>query len=350
MRASQYWEAANRKAAEFWTESVKTVETVEDALRAFEAYYHYVEIQDFDLACSVIIQERNTRRTEPRLILGILLNRFGLVQQTIFAMNIIINNITPGYNLGRLYNILGNFYQVIGNTHRNLEYQDKSMRLANELDLPKLKRYVLMSVGFCQIDRGEFPQSLEAFITCNLTYKDTEYYAEYVLHCSPYVAFLKSGLSSKEEAYELAKEVDKRIEKKQLAATGYRLFFLGLTYKNLGDANKSLKIYRRSIFLAEETYNIQVKGKVLSGIAEIYREQGEFETALLHHSEAIELLDKIGAKCDLAEACYQLGLTYQKMGEAEKSQENFDKAIQLFSEMEAPKQVEKVRRAMEAEG
>ncbi len=161
---------------------------------------------------------------------------------------------------------------------------------------------------------------------------------------------MKSGLSSKEEAYELAKEVDKRIEKKQLAATGYRLFFLGLTYKNLGDANKSLKIYRRSIFLAEETYNIQVKGKVLSGIAEIYREQGEFETALLHHSEAIELLDKIGAKCDLAEACYQLGLTYQKMGEAEKSQENFDKAIQLFSEMEAPKQVEKVRRAMEAEG
>jgi hypothetical protein len=29
LRASEDWEAANRKAAEFWTESVKTVETVE---------------------------------------------------------------------------------------------------------------------------------------------------------------------------------------------------------------------------------------------------------------------------------------------------------------------------------
>jgi hypothetical protein len=38
------------------------------------------------------------------------------------------------------------------------------------------------------------------------------------------------------------------------------------------------------------------------------------------------------------------------MSETEKIQENFDKAIQLFNEMEAPKQVEKVRRAMEAEG
>jgi hypothetical protein len=38
------------------------------------------------------------------------------------------------------------------------------------------------------------------------------------------------------------------------------------------------------------------------------------------------------------------------MGDTEKSQENFATAIRLFSEMEAPKQVEKVRRAMENEG
>ncbi|MBD0343466.1 MAG: tetratricopeptide repeat protein, partial [Coleofasciculus sp. Co-bin14] len=85
-------------------------------------------------------------------------------------------------------------------------------------------------------------------------------------------------------------------------------------------------------------------------LAQLYREQGEFETALLNHAEAIKLLDKIGAKCDLAEAYYQLGLTYQKMGEAQKSHKNFDKAIQLFSAMEAPKQVEKVRQAMENGG
>ncbi|MEP0876832.1 tetratricopeptide repeat protein [Funiculus sociatus GB2-M2] len=58
------------------------------------------------------------------------------------------------------------------------------------------------------------------------------------------------------------------------------------------------------------------------------------------------MLDKIGAKCDLAEAYYQLALTYQQMGDAEKSQTNFQEAIQLFEEMETPKQVEKVRRTM----
>jgi hypothetical protein len=52
----------------------------------------------------------------------------------------------------------------------------------------------------------------------------------------------------------------------------------------------------------------------------------------------------------LAEGYYQQELTYQKMADVQKSQENFDNAIRLFSEMEAPKQVEKVRRWMESGG
>ena len=46
LRASENWETTNHKAAEFWTENVKSVETVEDALKALEAYYHYLEIND----------------------------------------------------------------------------------------------------------------------------------------------------------------------------------------------------------------------------------------------------------------------------------------------------------------
>ena len=39
------------------------------------------------------------------------------------------------------------------------------------------------------------------------------------------------------------------------------------------------------------------------------------------------------------------GLTYQKMDETEKSNTNFNEAIRLFNEMEAPKQIEKVEKA-----
>ncbi|MCC3506902.1 MAG: tetratricopeptide repeat protein, partial [Microcoleus sp. PH2017_19_SFW_U_A] len=103
--------------------------------------------------------------------------------------------------------------------------------------------------------------------------------------------------------------------------------------------------FRQAIAFAEKTHYTQVKAKALSGLAELYREQSDFTTALSHHSESIALLEKIGAKCDLAEAHYQRALTYQKMGDAEKSQTPFQEAIRLFNAMEAPNQVEKVRKA-----
>ena len=48
---------------------------------------------------------------------------------------------------------------------------------------------------------------------------------------------------------------------------------------------------------------------------------------------------------DQAEACYQLALTEQKLGNIEKDQESLNRAVQVFSEMDASKQVEKVQLA-----
>ncbi|MDB9309540.1 tetratricopeptide repeat protein [Aphanizomenon sp. CS-733/32] len=119
---------------------------------------------------------------------------------------------------------------------------------------------------------------------------------------------------------------------------------LGLTYKNLAKIEESSKMYYKAIEFAEKSKYTQVEAKALTGLAELERIQNNFEEALSKHSESIKILDKIGTKCDLAEAYFQQGLTYQKMGKFEPSEVNFDKAIELFTEMEAPRQVEKVQR------
>ena len=83
LRSSEDWETANYKAAEFWTESVKTVEIVGDALRAFEAYYHYLEINNFDLDSTVIVNQRANKWEEGEP-LGRSFYRLGLLQKMIF--------------------------------------------------------------------------------------------------------------------------------------------------------------------------------------------------------------------------------------------------------------------------
>jgi tetratricopeptide (TPR) repeat protein len=130
--------------------------------------------------------------------------------------------------------------------------------------------------------------------------------------------------------------------------TGHNLLFLCLTYKNLGNIPKSFELCERVILYAEENNFTQVKAKAISCLGELYREQQEFDKSLLYHLQSITILDKIGAKSDLAEAYYQLALTNQKKGEVNQSRENFESAIALFQEMQAPKQIEKVQTAMDA--
>ena len=159
------------------------------------------------------------------------------------------------------------------------------------------------------------------------------------------LAFLNSCVGVKKAAFERADKLYADREDSQLVGTGYKLVFLAATYKNLGETEKAFSLYRQAIAQADQNQYNSIKAKALSGLAALYRERGDFDQALLHHAESIEILDLKGAKLDRAEACYQLALTEQKLGNIEKTQENFDRAIQLFSEMDASKQVEKVQSA-----
>jgi tetratricopeptide (TPR) repeat protein len=369
LRASEDWETANQKAAEFWTESVETVETVEDALRAFESYHHYVEIDDFEQAAGVILEVRNHNTSSEHL--GYACWRLGLLKQVISSISRIKGKINDIYFLSTFNRILGYAYNLLGNVHKAIKYHEESARGAiNYLNSMAIKspidtRYrqirdmhlaYWVNIGVAKLDLWELTEARDAFseaISLAESYKSYQYLIEGYF-C---LALVKSYLGFKEEAYNLVEKACSQMGSTKFDVSiwsrwtqGYYLLFLGKTQKNLGEIEKSLEMYHRAITYAKKSYYSQVRAKAIDGLAEIAREQGDFGTALSHHSEAIQILDKIGAKCDLAEACYQLGLTHQKMGDTQKSRENFDKAIQLFSEMKAPKQVEKVQRAIEREG
>ena len=144
------------------------------------------------------------------------------------------------------------------------------------------------------------------------------------------------------------KKAEEKIEVSQstLWGTGYRLFFLGMAYKNVGNIDKSFEMYNQAISFTENVYYSQLKAKIFTGLAELHREKKEFDLAFEYHSKSIELLEKLCAKCNLAEAYFQQALSYKEVGNMKISEENRDIAIQLFSQIEAPKQVEKVKQAM----
>ncbi len=371
LRASEYWETANHKAAQYWQNSFNQILTIKDANIAFEAYYHYVVIKKFDSSVELIFYDYSKDKSslyDSKEMLGGASWRLGLINQIIYAITGILEEVNNFYYLSELYLYLGYSYNLIGCLRKSIDCHQKSAKLAIEylktsscLDqndfFYRLKRLQLafsINTSLSQIDLGETDKALQTIEECFLSNSEAEEYCVNTALAEIYsiLSLLKAGEGLKKEAYSFAEKAESKLSlvTNNSWTQGYGLFFLGLTYKKLGKTEKSFEMYRKAISYAEETHFTQVKAKALYGLAELYRGQEDFTTALSHHLESIALLDQIGAKCDLAEAYYQLALTYQKMGVIDQSQENFNQAIELFRQMEAPMQVEKVRRAIGFDG
>lgn len=353
LEKSEDWERANRTAAEYWTESVTTVETLEHALTALEAYHHYVAIEDFEQAGTVIIKPRKNHNLYKQSINEMLVcsfHRLGVFNKIIDLINELVDQIDNYDVLGELYEVLGELYSITGQMSKTIEAAEKLRVIAKEINSQLFELEYLLRMAFVKFYLNELQEALYLFDQIfRLANNQTDKYKEYEVVSLYLLAFLNSCLGWEKEALYFAElsennATDVLLTKWNTINEYYRAFFIGKTYKNWGDLDKALQLYSKNISETEE-YNPKY-GISCYGLAEIYREKKQFQVALDYHSKSIAILKNIDAKYDIAEAYYQLGLTYQKMGELPNSEENFKEAIELFERMGAPRQVEKVERAM----
>ncbi|MBD3882464.1 tetratricopeptide repeat protein [Phormidium tenue FACHB-886] len=360
LRTSEDWEVTHRKAAEFWTTQVSTIETVRDALQALEAHYHYIEIQDFEAAGNVILKSR-TNQWRQFLPLGSTLYRMGLLQPVLAAITQVISNIQSPPKLSELYNILGDLYWITGRIQEAIACQEKTIFLVNvaqqKLSATTVSKHTLyylrmlevdslLSIGLYQIDLWELKTAARLFQQVIDLAQNTAHHpwAEKASVC---LALVNSYLGLSDAAYALAEKTYQSIlNQKLVERTGRFAYFiqvLGQTYTNLGDFERAQAMYSRALEFAEESHYTQVKAKTLNGLAELHRQQQALDTALIYHREAIALLDTIGAVCDLANARFQLGLTYRAIGQAQLWQETLEQALKLFRQMQATRQIERIQ-------
>lgn len=359
LRSSDDWQTANHKAAEYWSEKIQTIRTAQDALQALEAYYHYLAIQEFELAGRVILKSRHNQ-WQQYLSLGSTLYRLGLIQPVLRAIPPILEQLPTTTSLIELHNILGDLYWISGQIQPALTCQHQTITLVCEalqsLPNPSLSRqkvYYLkmleldsrLSMGLYQIDLWELnaaAQSLQRVID-EATDSDHQRWAEKAIVCR---ALVDSYLGLTTNAKRLADQAYATWQQQQSASLpgrfAYFLQILGQTYTNLGEIARAKDLFQQAIAGAESSFYTQIEGRILRGWAEIDRCQGNLTAAMHNHARTIELFEQIGAQCDLAEAHFQWGLTYQQMGQQFASQQQFQKALQLFSAMQAPLQVAKI--------
>ncbi|WP_197278595.1 lipopolysaccharide assembly protein LapB [Pseudanabaena sp. 'Roaring Creek'] len=362
------WELANRKAADFWTGKVHEIETIVDALIAFEAYHHYTAIKDFSHAGNTLVKIRKNKWDNGEKLCKSFY-RLGLLQQMIHAIDSIKEFIKSSYTLSHMYNTLGDLYLLTGQINIAIDYHKKSGLFAekvlqednNTLEIQfwakRLIRRSLFNQGRCYIEIMEFKRAFDLLNNlCKQVskiykfgdlYANGEYENDTINNTLSVLALASSKIGLQRRAYCLAELGYRKIltPSSDSMSQGYNPLFFGMTYQILGEFTKAEVMFNHAIKYAKESNYRQVEGKAINGLAEIYRRNGEIKKAVDNHLLSIEILEKIGAICDLAEAYFQLGLTYQAMGEHDQVEEYKAKALKLFAQMEAPKQIERVNKA-----
>jgi tetratricopeptide (TPR) repeat protein len=353
--ASDEWEIVHRRAAEFWTQSILSIETTQDALQALEAYYHYVEIQDFEAAGRVLLKSRNNQWKQ-YLPLGSTLYRMGLIQPVIAAITQVIENVQVDHQLSELYNILGDVWWIAGEIHRAIDCQEKTIALVTPAlqllpDIPENKhtRYYLkmlaidslLSIGLYRVDRWELTEAAELFQQVIQHSQNTAHqqWADKAAIC---LAWVNSYLGIPQSLGPLTASVITAQSEDQVGRFAYFMQILGQTYVNAGQFEQAMPLFQKALAFAEAGHYKQIQARSLTGMAAVYRHQGKFDRAIACHTTAIDLLERIGARCDLAEALFQQGITHQRMGDMKNCRVNCEQAMELFQAMSAPQQVEKV--------
>jgi tetratricopeptide (TPR) repeat protein len=353
------WERAHRQAADFWTQIIQTIETTQDALWALEAYYHYIDIQDFEAAGRVLLKSRNNQWKQ-YLSLGSTLYRMGLIQPVITAITQVVENLQIDDQLSELYNLLGDVWWISGEIHQAIASQEKTIHLVtpalNALpDIPENKQTIyylkmlaidsLLSIGLYRVDLWELAEAADLFEQVIQQSHNTHHHrwAQKAAIC---LAWVKSYLGLPQPLENLTNTVMTAQPEQQGGQFAYFTQILGQTYINLGRFHQAMPLLQKAFAFAEAGHYHQIQARILTGMAIIQRHGQNFEQAITCHTQAIDLLERIGAKCDLAEALFQQGLTYRALGDTSLSEANFAQALQLFETMQAPRQVEKVRLAI----
>ena len=402
LREGDTWQAANITAAQYWNNCVETITTTEAALKALEAYYHYMAAKDYSGAAGVLLKSRHNQ-WQQFLPLASSLYRMGFLQPVIHAITQVlpfIQNETLAHS--ELNNILGDVYWITGKVHSAIRCQQQTLadiekeqtqrehiapenheqtKSDRELDAYYQKMLTVdahLSIGLYSLDLWELARAQTSFEQVIRLAAGSAHQA-WADKAAVGLALTHAYAGAADIAAELANSIfEPFMSAEQPGQYAYFLQLLGRTFDVLGDVDKAKLLYERAIAFAQAGHYVQVKAQALGGLASIHRKQGDFAKAHLLHQRAIEQSEIIGAKCDLAEAYFQAGIsklafnqaTHQAKGvnaqqtgcaqiepsrSSQASQSSklpisslseIDRAIALFSELAAPNQIQRVKNSV----
>jgi tetratricopeptide (TPR) repeat protein len=344
LRAHPDWETSHRQAGAFWLAATPRFDTVDDAQRLLEAYHHYLEIDDYELACEVLVT-RKPNRWNTTIEVGWLFYRFSLLQQITIAITRILPHIPTDSRAGRLYNLLGYVCRLCGEPQQARQHHATALSITASLpphqtpsiDIQRLIISSRFNLGLCHRDLWELDKAIAHF-QATKQIAEAAGAIDYVIYANCCLAYVYSCQVEREQTLIHLHQIPGLALKPEITSWGQAssLLYLASTYRNIGDIEAAIELYQDTLQFAESQQFTHIVAKANHGMAQINRHRERYTEALQQHALAIDRLQQVTARCDLAEAYIQRAITHRTMGDQPASQGDFAEARRLLQAIDAP--------------
>lgn len=217
-----------------------------------------------------------------------------------------------------------------GNPQPALEYLNRGLTLAIQLENEEEKAAILQAMGISYLRLGKQDEALSN-VQQSLEIKQrladkrgiaASFNAMAEIHAN----MGKRGQALKEyqEALRLRREIgDKK-------GAGDTLIDLGTFYNYGGQYDEALGHFKESLQIQRELGSESNQGLCLNNIGTLYLSKGDFENALTYFQQALQLREKSAKPTDVAETLYNLAETAESLGQYDKAITWYERSLDLY--------------------
>jgi tetratricopeptide (TPR) repeat protein len=351
---------AHSSAADFWKDKVQSLDTDKDLLMAFEPCYHYLETNDLNKIIEIFLNTDLLKdgtlhmafygRLSPTLVLELL--------DKIEERALLLPPEQGVLILAYVKKFRGNTYFFSGEPQKSVIELEAAIKIIEQINSKQLIPVLLSSVfqAFaCKLDLGEFEEAIaltKPYVDNIDRYKYTDHpliQQLFTVYPQMVQSFMLAMKLEHDASIALVKKTYDTITNSSLSMSdtsrGSVSLYLGFICMMSKRFDQSLEIYNTTLKFTREIRHNQLEAKTMYGLAETYRNIGDLPKAKEFCLQAKDILIKIESKLDLAKVLVQEALIARQMQE-QGYDDNFEMAIALFAEVNALKQVERVRKLM----
>jgi eukaryotic-like serine/threonine-protein kinase len=216
------------------------------------------------------------------------------------------------------------------NPQSALDYFNRALTLAIQLENDEARATVLQGIGFCyrQLDKNDealryYQQSLE--IKQRLGDKrGMALTLDSMAQLQEQLGKSDQALKGYLEALQIRREIGDK------GGVGDTLLDLGGFHESRGHYDQALGFFKEALQVQRELGSESNQGLCLNNIGITYLDKGDYENALTYFQQALDLRQRSQVPADIALTLHNLALTSERLGQYDKALSYYLRALDLY--------------------